>query len=267
MVKEKIMKKVVLVVIVVVVFVVALAGVAYAAISARSKEKTDPNNEKRDEFESVIEGEKETDTNAKLKEVPIYKEYDLLFNTDGSFYLNRDACFYEGQNARQNYTGGILEAYPTDAIRDRNGKSVYLVYDTDTGYRLYLFVSYDNDLQTPIGFPVVIGKMLSYDAFCSLNLGDPIEKVEAIDSVATLHKKLIIDVWNLDPVGAANHAIDGYPCTSIHYLKDGLLKIEYKMLENQDLVISDIEFSEDYTLINALGDKVDYKINELDLPG
>jgi len=112
-----------------------------------------------------------------------------------------------------------------------------------------------------------MGKMLSYDAFSDLNLGDPIEKVEAIDSVATLHKKLIIDVWNLDPVGAENRAKYGYPCTSIHYLKDGILKIEYKMLENQDLVISDIEFSEDYTLINALDDKVDYKINEMDLPG
>lgn len=261
------MKKAIIVVIVVVVFVAALAGVAYAAVFARSKEKTDPNNEKRDEFASEIEGKKETDTNAKLKEVPVFQEYDLFFNTDGHFYLGTDACLYEGQNARQNYTGGILEAYPTEAIRDRNGESVYLVYDTNTGYRLFLFVSYDNDLQTPIGFPVVIEKMISYDAFSDLNLGDPIEKVEAIDSVATLHKKLIIDVWKLDPVGAENRAKYGYPCTSIHYLKDGILKIEYKMLENKDLVISDIEFNEDYTLINALGDKVDYKINELDLPG
>ncbi|MEG2153244.1 MAG: hypothetical protein RRZ71_08280 [Clostridia bacterium] len=189
-----------------------------------------------------------------------------MFKTDGLFYLNRDACFYEGQSARQNYTGAILEAYPTKAIRSRDEKSVYFVYDTDTDYRLYLFLNYNNGLQTPIGFPIIIGKLLSYGDFSGLKIGDSIDRVEMIDSIAGLYKKEIVDVWQLDPAGAIGHAKEGYPCTSIHYLKDGILKIEYTMLEDQSLVISDMEFNKNYELVNAVGETVDYKILDIDLP-
>ena len=234
--------------------------------TAQKRQPNKPDSTERNNFRSVIEENKETNSKAKLEKIPVYIEEELLFNTNGLFYLNRDACFYEGQNARQNYTGALLEAYPTTAIRSRDSDSVYFVYSTDTGYRLYLFASYENSLNTPVGFPVVIGELLSYSDFKGIEPGDRIEEVEAIDAVATLHKKLILDVWNLDPVGARYHEKEGYPCTTIHYLNDGILKLEYEMQDDRSLVVSAVEFSKDFQLESANGKIVNYKIEDIDLP-
>lgn len=190
----------------------------------------------------------------------------MLFKTDGLFYLNRDACFYERQSARQNYTGSLLEAYPTSAIRGRDEDTVYFVYATDTGYRLYLFASYENELQTPVGFPVLIEKLLSYTDFKNIAVGDKIEEVETIDPVTALHKKQIVEVWDLAPVAARKLAEDGYPCTTIHYLKDGILKIEYEMQEDRSLVVSNVVFNKDFQIKSANGKVINYRIEEVDLP-
>ena len=220
----------------------------------------------RDNFLSVIEQNKETDSKTGLKKIPVYFEEELLFKTGGLFYLNRDACIYEGQSAMDNYTGSLLEAYPTSAIRGRDKDTIYFVYATDTGYRLYLFASYENELQTPVGFPVLIEKLLSYTDFKNIAVGDKIEEVEAIDPVTSLHKKQIVEIWDLAPVAARKLAEKGYPCTTIHYLKDGILKIEYEMLEDQSLVVSNVVFSKDYQIESANGKVVNYKIEALDLP-
>jgi hypothetical protein len=217
-------------------------------------------------FFEALDEVKETSKETALSNIPVYDEEELFFKTDGSFYINRDACFYDNQNARQNDVRGILLRYPTQAIRERDSDSFYTVYDTDTEYRLFLFFGSQNNYTTPMGFPVVIKDMLSYSDFSELAIGDPIEDVEVIDTVATVHKNLIINVFQMDPIGSASFAADGYPCTSIHYLTDGILKIEYEMLENRDLIISDIEFSEDYRLTNARGNIIDYKILDIDLP-
>ena len=210
----------------------------YAAETARRRQDFQADNSELHNFEAVVEEKKESDSKKSLKEIPVYMEEELLFKTDGLFYLNRDACFYEGQNARENYTGALLAAYPTSAVRNRDEETVYFVYQTDTGYRLYLFANYENELQTPVGFPVVIGEMLSYDAFDGIEAGDSMETVAAVDPVTDLYKKQILEVWNLDPVAARALAEDGYPCTTIHYLKDGILKIEYEMQNDQSLVVS-----------------------------
>ena len=44
------------------------------------------------------------------------------------------------------------------------------------------------------------------------------------------------------------------------------MKIEYDMPEDGVLVISGIEFAPDYILTDPIGRKVDYKIEEIDLP-
>lgn len=261
------MKKKIIIPIICLALVLAMGASAYAvASSIRSRKEIDPNNAERDNFRVIIMKEKVAESDKKTLNIPVYNEEDLLFKTDGKFYLNRDFCCYENTNALMTYTGGIMEAYPDPAIREREDGSLYFIYDTDTGYRLFLFFTHENDLQTPVGFPTVIKELLSYNDFAGLKVGDPIEDVEAIDSVATLHKKLIVEVWNLDPVGAAGHAKKGYPCTSIHYLSDGILKIEYEMLEGQKLIISNMVFKEDYILKNARGKNINYKIIESDLP-
>lgn len=238
---------------------------SYAAITTLSKKEIDPNNELSNYRETISET-KEKNINTELVDIPLYLGDELLFGTDGQFYLSRDACFYEGQNACQNSLRGILRTYPTEAIRERDENTIYLVYDTDTGYRLFLFSSYDNDLLSTIGFPVVVKKELKYEDFKSLKSGDTIEEVSKIDPVAGLVKRDVLEVWGLDSKGYQWYKENGYPPTSIHYLEDGIIKIEYEMKEDRSLVISNIVYNENYDLVSANGKTINYRINELDLP-
>ena len=220
-----------------------------------------------DDYLTTIQSNMVSDETKVLAPIPVFEEEALLFDTDGLYYLNRDACFYEGLGSRPNFTGSILIAYPTTAIRERQDGSVYACYATDTGYRMYMNFSTYNRMSTPDGFPVVVKDVLSYDSFSGLRVGDPIETVEAIDAVATLHKKLLLEVWKVNTVAVKNLTEMNHPCCSIHYLKDGILKIEYAMPEDGKLVISNMIYSQDYKLKGATGRTLDYRINDLDLPG
>lgn len=239
---------------------------AYAAISALSRNAVDQDSELLHNQKEYINELKETDGKAEINTIPVFVEDDLLFKTNGEFYITRDACFYEDQNACQNNLGAILYAYPTKAIRERDKDTIYLIYDTDTGYRLFLFSSKDNDYLTPEGFPLILRNKMDYSDFKSLNKGDPIEYVEDIDPVAGLVKRDVLEVWGLDSKGYQWYKENGYPPTSIHYLEDGIIKIEYEMKEDRSLVISNIVYNENYDLVSANGKTINYRINELDLP-
>ena len=218
-------------------------------------------------FADIVNELKKNDkSNSAEFDIPKYYEDDLLFDTNGLFWLGRDAGYYACLDVQMNEAGAFLATYPTEAVRIKDNGTVYTIHDTDSGYRLYVFFDKSNGYSIPVGMPIVMKRLLSYTEFSGLKEGDPIELVEEIDSVATLHKRVIKDVWKLNPLGAANYAKDGVPCTSIHYLKNGLLVIEYKMLENGDLVISNIKYNDDHTLNDILGNSVDYSINEIDLP-
>ena len=200
-------------------------------------------------------------------DIPVYSESALFFdvNNDG-FYLGRDVACYYYADAGQNSTRGIQKRIPTSAIRVKDNGNMYSIHETDSGYRMYLFYDQSRDYAFTIGFPVVIKELLPYSDFAGLKVGDSIETVEAVDPVTGLYRKLLTEVWQLDAKGAKGQAAYGYPCTSIHYLSDGLLKIEYDMPEDGVLVISRIEFAPDYILTDPLGKKVDYRIEEVDLP-
>ena len=135
---------------------------------------------------------KEKDQEGKLQgayeEVPIYLEEELLFKTDGLFFLNRDACFYDDTNWRPNDAGAIMAAYPHQ-LYGREAINPYTIYETDTGYRLYLMFDSSSDYATTTGFPLLLRMCCPMLSFPTWKVGDAIEKVEAIDSVATLHKK------------------------------------------------------------------------------
>lgn len=239
----------------------------YAVARGKDRNDIDPNKkEERDRFTEIILEKKENESKNVLQNIPVYHEDDLFFKTDGLFFLGRDACFYDFQNARQNYTGAIMEAYPDSAIRERKDGSVYLVFDADTGYRLFLLLNDKKSNNVPQGFPIVVGKILSFQDFTSLEYGDSIERVEEIDSIASLYKKQFLEIWKLTATDVAAIAKEGYPCTSVHYLKDGLLIIEYGEIKDNHLCITNMIFSKDYTLTNARGELIDYNINDLDLP-
>lgn len=260
-------KKNMLFVLVIVLIISATGIVAAYACGVFSRQELSWFNNPWESFSTILaKEEKQINENISDADIPVYYEEELLFNTNEKYYLTRDACFYEGTSARMNDSGAIMASYPTSAIRHRDDDSVYTIYDTDTGYRLYLFFSSENEYVTPVGFPLVVKEKLSYADFSELKNGDSIEQVEKIDSVAGLHKKELTDVFNANTKGAEGFAEMGYPYTSIHYLTDGILKIEYTVLEDKYIVISDMEFNKDYQLISANGKTVNYKITDIDLP-
>ena len=186
-------------------------------------------------------------------DIPVYYERELLYYSYGTMFdLGFHASWYSPFATRDNFAPSILATYPTNAIRVRTNNTSYLVYDTDTGYRFYLFVENEKSGST-IGYPILIKKnnILSYSDFKDIQINDPIEKVETVDDIATVSKPRIL--------GRAR--LDYNPVSSVHYLKDGILWIDYTLSDKEELFVSNITFSSDFTIYET-----SHKIHDMDLP-
>ena len=198
--------------------------------------------------------------------IPVYEEAKLLFEHGKGFMIGRDSSLTRNFNSLPGSTEGIIRRYPTEAIRQRDKMSRYFIYDTDTGYRLYLFFRSDDWYHCTSGYPVLIGDQHSYKDFEGLKVGDGIDSVCSIDSVTNLYKTFWLDYIKLNSVAVKYRADHGYPVSSIHYLTDGILRIQYDMPEDGKLVVSDIVYSEIYRLPDFLGRSVNYAVFADDLP-
>ena len=204
--------------------------------------------------------------------IPVYSEDTLLFSPGNLFYLTRDtsASFNSPNPSIMDYyyIHKVLQCYPNE-LRVREDCSSYAVYDTDTGYRLYLFFvpRYGGGILT--GYPIIISKnkpLLSYSDFESIQIGDPIEKVEAIDDVTTLYKKQLAK-WDYESSYYESMAERGNPVSSIHYLNNfRILRIEYQMLEKPNLIVSNITYFDSFIIKTADGELTDHGIIDIDLP-
>ena len=56
------------------------------------------------------------------------------------------------------------------------------------------------------------------------------------------------------------------PVATIHYLRDGLLKIEYDIVDDNRLAVTDLIFGPNYNLTNLYGETYHYRILPQDLP-
>lgn len=56
------------------------------------------------------------------------------------------------------------------------------------------------------------------------------------------------------------------PVATIHSLRDGLLKIEYDIVDDNRLVVTDLIFEPNYNLTNLFGKTYHYRILPQDLP-
>ena len=232
----------------------------------RKMQKYDPNCKAATDYYGYIKENEKSLSEQKKLVPPVYPEEDLLFDANYIF-LARDFGFYDGLNIGSMTIRPTLAVYPDAAIRERDEHSSYVMYDTDTGYRLYLQLSDVNRMFLPVGVAVVVKDKLSHDDFSAIQVGDTIAAVEAIDSTATIMRRFVDSATGYDPASVELYDADGYPITTVHYLTDGLLKIEYgQMTENREPVITNIEFSEDYKMTDALGREVNYKIFDNDLP-
>lgn len=200
-------------------------------------------------------------------DIPVYPDDKLLLN-NFIVQIGEDACQFSRFAEFPNKLDYVYELYPTKALRKASTGEEYLIYESQSGYREYVFLKHweESGLTVTNGFPIVVGELLPYKAFEQLKVGDTIESVGKIDPVAELYRQKMIEVHGYVPEGAASSAARGYPITSIHYLSDGLLKIEYEMLEDSSLVISKMVYSPDYTLKHTVGEVINYRIEPIDLP-
>ena len=212
--------------------------------------------------------EKKTDKLTPL-DIPIYPTDELLYGKDSLFYLGLDPCRFDSMHAvRMDFNSVIFSAFPTDAFRTLDNGFLYCQYLTDDGDKVFLFFK-DSDEEYDKyyyrGFPILMSHALSYSDFKPIKLGDDIEEVRKVDDVIDYYLPGFEDLdedyfKNLKEMG-----IELY-LTSVHLLKDGILKYEYQRNIEDDksqYTISDIEYHEDFMLKSASG-TINYQIAEMD---
>ena len=197
-------------------------------------------------------------------DIPVYPDDKLLLN-NFIVQIGEDACQFSLFAEFPNKLDYVYELYPTKALRKASTGEEYIIYESQSGYREYVFLKHweESGITVTNGFPIVVGELLPYKAFEQLKVGDTIDSVEEIDPIAVFTKRRF---EYCAPNVAASNAKLGYPITSIHYLSDGLLKIEYEMLEDSSLVISNMVYSPDYTLKHTVGEVINYRIEPIALP-
>ena len=198
--------------------------------------------------------------------VPVYPDYELLLENT-LVQLGKDGCANRNSGPRYMGIDYLMFMFPTDALRLSSSGEEYLIFDSERGYREYVFIDRSNAAK-PVqkGFPLVIGRLQPYSAFEQLKLGDPIAAVERIDPVASLHRQAILEVRQIHPATAKKYCVGYNALASLHYLTDGILKIEYEMPAEGELVISNIIYSPDYTLKHFFDTEICYRIEPIDLP-
>ncbi len=205
-------------------------------------------------------------------DIPLYEAEELMYNTNGAFYIGYDSARYRTAYNGRVQTNEIFNSFPTHAIRRQSETMIYSIYRSDSGFYLYLFFSEESGdpdwdgLNTPIGYPIVIQKMLSYEDFAGVQVGDGVEKLREIDPVIEIYEKMFFEYYGLNSVAAENLRKSNDPISSVHYLKDGLLKIEYDIVDDTQLVVENIIFNENYDLTNLYGETYNYCILPQDLP-
>lgn len=108
--------------------------------------------------------------------------------------------------------------------------------------------------------------MLRYEDFSEIQVGDGVEKLREIDPVIAIYESMFFDHFGWNTYAAEHHRKNNNPISSIHYLKDGLLKIEYDIIDDTQLVVENIIFDENYNLTNLYGETYNYRILPQDLP-
>jgi len=199
----------------------------------------------------------EKNDDIKLMSVPVYSEEKLIYYNE-NIYLSRSSSFMRFLNSCPGNAANLMKNFPSLAVRDNSDGQRYVVYDTDTGYRVYIYI----DDCFVVGFPIIIKDQLSSSNFKNIQVGGCFDDVLAVDSVMELYKPM---VEAMTPEIIA-HRSNANVFTTVHYLTDGLLTIQYgEMTEEGKLLITDIRLYPDYTVTNGY-ETIDYKINPLDLP-
>lgn len=230
------------------------------------KSTEQPDAEVTEQQEAKQIGQEQQNANAKQHKA---KAPDLMNGKEFQVFpiMLQDSSLMDNLNSVPHSIEMILKECPTEQ-RGKSDKGLeYLIYELGDGYRAYILYGdfFVPGTQTQKGFGFIVGSELhSHKEFEALKIGDPIENVESIDIIAQTYRESFTNGWV--PEMAARSAESGYPLTSIHYLSDGILKIEYEMQKDKSLVISNIVYAPDYVLVNPNGEGILHYIDPEDLP-
>lgn len=144
----------------------------------------------------------------------------------------------------QHYLFTVEDMFPAECLRETSKNTAYTIYKTQENGLVYLFYQKEFDYWI-LHHSVYVKKSLSSSDFESVKAGDSLERIGEIDPAA-------ISVKNYSE----------YPTTSIHLLKDGVAKIDYKKNDDGAFVVSGIKISKDFKLksedFGSSGDNIIY---------
>ncbi len=212
-----------------------------------------------DDYISYIEGIKTSWNNKVRPEVSIYLEQELYNFEDMVFNLDAGEDPKDYLDLRNGKMEMVLRGLPTKAIGENKDKTyIYLMYDTETGTRLFLFYSKEkHNYRFMDGYPVKMSTKRSYSDYKHLKPGDLYEDVLKLEPAVSPQFE---ELWNHVSSGEINNAKKGMGPTTIHILTDGVLKIDYKRNAENKYEITNLTYAEDYVL-DGLDGKTCYQIH------
>ena len=239
-------------------FVIIMLGtVSMVAYSARvTNEKKESYNQETLELTKIDDVQKYVEENAvselttKLN-VPVYSDDDLLYDNEGCFIFGRDAGFYRNCSVRGDLTNRIFVIFPAQAARRISDESTYIMYDSESGYRVYAYVNKASGYFCLEGFPIIMKEKLSYSDFENINVGTSIDVINHIDGIIPIY---IERFDNFTDAAIENYTKEGAPLTSIHLLSDGILKIEYARNLKERYIVTNVVYSKDFILSGFSGE-------------
>ncbi|MDD2956822.1 MAG: hypothetical protein PHD67_11020 [Oscillospiraceae bacterium] len=188
-----------------------------------------------------------------------YPEDTLLYAAKNGcgFDIGCDAGAGYGLSAAIFTYGNIIARYPDAKMSvQENGEGFYLVYSTDLGNRLYLFFNGEKSHDTYLsGYPILMHKALSYEAFDSVKPGSTLSEIGEIDAVTTRYSVIFAICREIREVREANHISWSVPYfVTMHLLTDGILQIEYEYdTEREEFFVTKTTFSPDFILRELTG--------------
>lgn len=190
-----------------------------------------------------------------------YPEADFLFKNECmSFY--RDMDHFVGSNMQSPLSSAVRN-YPPQIVRTINShgtRSLYLVYETDQDTRVFMFYYGSNDHKYLRGYPIIMKDTLYMKDFSGLSVGDCMERVEEIDPITSLYKE---GYDRITDETLEAYLKGGEFISTVHLLKDGIIRIDYERVTCGEYYIKQIFESEDF-IIPVLGGELCYRIYDED---
>ena len=223
----------------------------------------DPNNPF--DYKAYFKDHKVLDETKKLDDIPVYRGCDLLLHNHGCLHLGTDEGTYLGFYGvgSSSLADSLFTTFPNTAIRQRKDGTLYAVYDTDDGARVFVFFLQSLEYRFTAGTLLLVGEVLPYEKYSKLKVGDSIQKVVEIDPYTEYYQKYM---YNSEVHVIRTYIEDGAGPASIHLLTNGVLKITYDIDDDRNLTIASMDYQSDYTIQGLAGVTVNYNINPLDLP-